>query len=81
MLKHCAPAEARQRLNLSTRDLDAQVLQLATSLNGPIESPEPQVVVAYVNARIDEPLGDGEDRVPPLNLTPELEGLRQWVCS
>jgi hypothetical protein len=81
LLKHSTPAEARQRLNLSARDLDTQVLQLTASLNGQEEeSPEGQALVSYVTARIDEPLGDAGARVPPLNLTPELEGLRQWVC-
>jgi hypothetical protein len=81
LLKHFTPAEARQRLNLSARDLDAQVLQLTASLNGQEEeSPEGQTIIAYVDARIDEPLGETGARVPPLNLTPELEGLRQWVC-
>lgn len=80
ILMRSSPAEVRQRLNLSARDLDAQVLQLATGLNGEGESPEKQAVVAYVNARIEEPLGEAGARVPPLNLTPDLEGLRQWVC-
>lgn len=80
MLMRSTPAEARQRLNLSARDLDAQVLQLTTSLNGQIDSPERQAIVAYVNARIDEPFGEGGGGTAPLNLTPELEGLRLWVC-
>lgn len=81
VLMHSTPAEARQRLSLPARDLDAQVLQLTASLNGQEDdSPEQQALVAYVNARIEEPVSDGGARVPPLNLTPELEGLRQWVC-
>jgi hypothetical protein len=80
VLMRSTPAEARQRLNLSARDLDAQVLQLTASLNGELESPERKAVVAYVNSRIDEPFEEAGGRVPPLNLTPELEGLRQWVC-
>jgi hypothetical protein len=81
VLKRSTPAEARQQLNLSARDLDAQVLQLTASVNGQGESPESQAVIAYVNARIGEPSGETECQVPPLNLTPELEGLRQWVCG
>jgi hypothetical protein len=81
VLKRCTPAEARERLNLSTRDLDAQVLQSTASLNGQLDSPERQTVVAYVNARIDEAFGEPGGGAPPLNLTPEVEGLRQWVCS
>ena len=80
VLMRSTPAEARQRLNLPARDLDAQVLRLTASLNGELESPERKAVVAYVNSRIDEPFEAAEGRVPPLNLTPELEGLRQWVC-
>lgn len=80
VLMRSTPAEARQRLKLCTRDLDAQVLQLTASLNGQLDSPERQAVVAYVNARIDEPIEEAGGRVPPLNLTLELEGLRQWVC-
>lgn len=80
LLRRSTPAEARQQLNLSARDLDARVLQLTASVNGQGESPESQVVIAYVNARIDEPSGETECLVPPLNLNPELEGLRQWVC-
>jgi hypothetical protein len=80
VLMRSTPTEARQRLNLSARDLDVQVLQLTGSLNGQIDSPEQQAIVAYVNARIDEPFGEEGGGTPPLNLTPELEGLRQWVC-
>jgi hypothetical protein len=81
VLMRSTPAEARQRLNISARDLDAQVLQLTASLNGELESPERKAVVAYVDARIDEPFEEGGERIPPLNLTPEVEGLRQWACS
>lgn len=80
VLMRSTPAEARQRLNLPARDLDAQVLQLTASLNGELESPERKAVVAYVNTRMDEALGEPGGGTPPLNLTPELEGLRQWVC-
>lgn len=81
-LKHFTPAEARERLNLSARELDAEVLQLSVNFNGQENgSPEGQALVAYVTARIDEPIHDAGVRVPPLNLTPELEGLRQWVCG
>lgn len=73
-------AEARQQLNLSARDLDAQVLQLTTRLNGQIDSPERQALVAYTDARIEEAFKEPGGGTPPLNLTPELEGLRQWVC-
>lgn len=81
VLMHTTPAEARQRLNLSARDLDAQVLQLTTSLNGDLESPERRALVAYVNARIDEAFGEPGGGTPALNLAPEAEGLRQWVFS
>jgi hypothetical protein len=81
VLMRSTPSEARQRLNLSARDLDAQVLQLTASLNGQLESPERKTVVAYVNARIDEAFGEPGGGTPPLNLTPEVEGLRQWVFS
>jgi hypothetical protein len=81
VLKRSTPAEARERLNLSARDLDTQVLQLTASLNGQDDSPEGQALVAYVTARIHEPLGEAKDSVPPLNLPAELEELRLWVCS
>jgi hypothetical protein len=81
VLMRSTPAEARQQLNLSARDLDAQVLQLTASLNGELESPERKAVVAYVNARIDETFGEPGGGTPPLNLAPVVEGLRQWVCS
>ena len=81
VLMRSTPAEARQRLNLSARDMDAQVLGLTASFDGrQIDPPERQAILAYVDARIDEAFGEPGGGTPPLNLTPELEGLRQWVC-
>lgn len=81
VLMRSTPAEARQQLNLSARDLDAQVLQLTASFNGrQIDPPERQAILAYVDARIDEAFGEPGRGTPPLNLTPELGELREWLC-
>jgi formylmethanofuran dehydrogenase subunit E-like metal-binding protein len=55
VLRRCTPAEARQQLNLSARDLDARVLQLTASVNGQTESPDNEAIIAYVNARLAIP--------------------------
>jgi len=80
VLMHSTPAEARQRLNLSARDLDAQVLQLTASLNGQDDSPEGQAVIAYTTARSYESAAEANGTSGPLNYAPEIRELRDWVC-
>ena len=79
VLKGSTPAEARQRLNLSARDLDAQVLQLTASLNGQIESPENKAIFDYVVARSREDSIEAQRASQPLIYTPELVELRNWA--
>jgi hypothetical protein len=79
VLMHSTPAEARQRLNLSARDLDAQVLQLTASLNGQIDSPENKAVFNYVIARSREESIEAQRASQPLIYTPELVDLRNWA--
>lgn len=80
VLKHCKPAKARQRLNLSARDLDARVLQLTESINGQDESPEGQAIIDYTTARTYESAAEANGTSGPLNYPPELGELRDWVC-
>ncbi len=79
VLMRSTPAEARQRLNLSARDLDAQVLQLTASLNGQIDSSENQAVFNYVIARSREDSIEAQRASRPLIYTPELVELRNWA--
>jgi hypothetical protein len=79
VLMRSTPAEARQRLNLSARDLDAQVLGLTASLNGEIESPENKAVFNYVIARSREDSIEAERASKPLIYPPELVKLREWA--
>lgn len=79
VLMRFAPAEARQRLNLSARNLDAQVLGLTASLNGQIDSSENQVVFNYVIARSREDSIEAQRASQPLIYTPELVELRNWA--
>jgi hypothetical protein len=74
------PAEARERLGLPARAVDAQVLRLTTTLNGQNDSSERQAIVAYVDARISESSAEAEGASQSIHLTPELEELRLWVC-
>lgn len=79
VLKHSTLTEARERLNLSTRDLDAQVLQLTASLNGQLDSPEDQAVFNYVIDRSREDSIEAQRASQPLIYTPELVELRNWA--
>jgi hypothetical protein len=79
VLMRSTPAEARQRLNLSARDLDAQVLQLTASFNGQIESPENRAIFDYVMARSREDSIEAQRASQPLIYTPELVKLRNWA--
>lgn len=79
VLKRLTPAEARQQLKLSIRDMDAWVLQLAGSLNGQIDSPENRVVFNYVITRSREDSIEAQRESQPLIYTPELEELREWA--
>lgn len=80
LLTRSTPAEARQQLNLSVRDLDAQVLQLTASLNGQGDSPERRATIAYTTARSYESAAETNGAPGPLECTPELRELRDWVC-
>jgi hypothetical protein len=84
--RRCGPAELRKQLGTSARDLDAHVLQLTASLNGTAslydgqgDSPEGQAVFAYVRARCHECGVEAERASRPLDYTPELVELREWV--
>jgi hypothetical protein len=79
VLSHSTPAEARQRLNLSARELDAQVLQLTASLNGYRESPEGQAIFSYVQERSREDSIEAQRASRPLIYPPELVELREWA--
>ncbi len=79
ILMRSTPAEARERLNLSARDLDAQVLQLTASLNGQSDSPESRAVFTYVMARSREASMEAQRALQPLTFTPELVELREWA--
>ncbi|MHB1424259.1 MAG: hypothetical protein ACYC3I_13880 [Gemmataceae bacterium] len=79
MLKRSTPAEARARLNLSDRDLDAQVLQLTASLNGQIDSSVRQAILAYVDDRLRESDKEARDSAQRPKLLPELGELHEWL--
>lgn len=79
LLKRCTPAEARQQLNLSDRELDSRVLHLAASFNGQEDFPEKQTLIGYTTARSYEAAAATKDESQPLVITPELRELREWV--
>jgi hypothetical protein len=79
VLMRSTPAEVRERLNLSARDLDAQVLHLTASLNGQSDSPVSMAIFTYVTARSREASMEAQRASQPLIFTPELVELREWV--
>jgi hypothetical protein len=79
ILMRSTPAEARERLNLSARDMDAQVLQLTGSLNGQGDSPECMAIFTYVTSRSREASVEAQRASQPLIFTPELVELREWA--
>ena len=79
LLVRSTPAEARKRLDMPARDLDAQVLRLTTTLNGQGESPERQAILAYVDARSRESIAEAAAASQPLIFTPELAELWEWA--
>ena len=79
LLVRSTPAEARKRLDIPARDLDAQVLQLTATLNGQGESPERQAILAYVDARSRESVAEAEAASQPLIFAPELAELWEWA--
>jgi hypothetical protein len=79
VLMRSTPAEARQRLNLPARDLDAQVLQLTASLNGELESPESQAVFSYVRERCHEEGLEAQRASRSPIYAAELAELRDWA--
>jgi hypothetical protein len=54
ILSRSTPAEARERLGLPARELDAQVLQRTTTVDGESDSPEREAIFAYTAARWSE---------------------------
>ncbi|HEY7155041.1 MAG TPA: hypothetical protein VH575_13850 [Gemmataceae bacterium] len=74
------PAEMREQLGTSARDLDARVLQLVASLNGQDDSPEQQAISAYITARLYESTAETTNGSAALKFTPELGELREWWC-
>src|SRR6185437_4836102 len=79
ILSRSTPAQARERLGLATRDLDAQVLQLTTTVNGDNDSPEREAIFAYTAARWSESTLEAQHAAQPLDPMPELEELLGWA--
>lgn len=79
VLRRSTPAEARQQLNLSARDLDARVLQLTGSINGQGVTPESEVIFAYAHARSREASIEAQRASQPLIFPTELVELREWA--
>jgi hypothetical protein len=78
-LMHAAPAEIRKRLGMPARDLDSQVLQLTTTLNGLGDSSARQAILTYIANRSNESAFEAEQASQPLNFTAELVELREWA--
>ncbi len=79
VLMRLTPAEARKQLNLSARDLDAQVLRLTATLNGQGESPEQRAIFTYVVARTRESEVEAQRASHPQLYSPEVVELREWA--
>jgi hypothetical protein len=79
ILSRSTPAEARERLGLPARELDAQVLQRTTTVDGESDSPEREAIFAYTAARWSESTLEARRAAQPLNPMPELEELLGWA--